>query len=470
MDQIGSRDTSRDGQSAAAVGGESMSLAARWLLLAVAGTPVEAIAAHAGRSVAELQTDLAAARGCFGTDIRVHRARLVLRRALDRSDRRGGPQACWPTTGRISRSGHGIQRCSLLGTTSQPRLVLMVTSAVWDPTPGLVTRHTHHNPACCNPLHLRWGDRAANGADRRRLRLGEAIPPRSLGEVAHLDVLEVPFAELVTLAELEKAFSRVRPDPEWPGCLIKQGVDRATYTHLTLGGRTHKMHRVAVQMTGRTVAPDQVVAHECDHQGCVAGSHLEPTSSARNKQAAVQRGLAPRGGQHWRAQLDDAEAEPIRRAAADGTSPATLAADHSVSEKVVADLVYGHSFAHLPGPRGTPRRRLTDRGVRVVRTAAAFGVTPAALAARLDHNAGYIAELIDGRRRRDAGGLIGARRGAARGRRIPRSVLTDAVVADLDRRVGAGESYAAIARQLGVGPTAVARAHRRRTWRHVPRV
>lgn len=64
---------------------------------------------------------------------------------------------------------------------------------------------------------------------------------------------------------------------------------------------------------------------------------------------------------------------------------------------------------------------------------------------------------------RDSKGRLGERRGESNGR----AKLDEAGVLEVRRRAGAGESRRAIARTLGVSPTAVTDITSGRTWAHV---
>lgn len=94
-------------------------------------------------------------------------------------DRSAGPGACWPWTGSRNRCGYGK--------TSGGRLAHRVAYERSGRTipPGLLLRHSCHNPPCCNPDHLSPGTPADNAADMvaaGRQTLGERNPIAKLTE------------------------------------------------------------------------------------------------------------------------------------------------------------------------------------------------------------------------------------------------------------------------------------------------
>lgn len=104
----------------------------------------------------------------------------ALRRFLDRLDRTGGPDACWPFVGARSNKGYG--RLSFQGkvqTASRVAYMLLV-----GPIPdGLWVLHHCDNPPCCNPgpKHLFTGTGFDNMRDAAaKARLAQQQPDRTL--------------------------------------------------------------------------------------------------------------------------------------------------------------------------------------------------------------------------------------------------------------------------------------------------
>jgi hypothetical protein len=83
-------------------------------------------------------------------------------RMVERVDRSGGPDACWPYTGYTTRLGYG-QMWVMGKLTYAHRVAFELANG---PIPdGMVVCHTCDNPPCCNPAHHVLGTKATNSAD-----------------------------------------------------------------------------------------------------------------------------------------------------------------------------------------------------------------------------------------------------------------------------------------------------------------
>lgn len=100
-------------------------------------------------------------------------SRPLAERLAEKVDRSGGPDACWPFTGRISVNrgsglGYGqIRDCSTVG--QRGRLLkahrTALVLATGDDPPDMDACHRCDNTICCNPSHLFWGTHRANMRD-----------------------------------------------------------------------------------------------------------------------------------------------------------------------------------------------------------------------------------------------------------------------------------------------------------------
>lgn len=82
-----------------------------------------------------------------------------------RTDRSGGPAACWPWLGGY-RNADGYGRLKYHRKTwVAHRLAWTLANDMTIPE-GLVVMHSCDNPPCCNPAHLRPGTSQENTADR----------------------------------------------------------------------------------------------------------------------------------------------------------------------------------------------------------------------------------------------------------------------------------------------------------------
>lgn len=99
-------------------------------------------------------------------------------------DRSGGPDACWPFTGAVNKSGYGWVQ--IAGTSKG--LHVWAYEAENGPVPdGLIVRHRCDNRRCANPAHLVVGTHRDNMADKvergRQSRFpGESSPTAVLTE------------------------------------------------------------------------------------------------------------------------------------------------------------------------------------------------------------------------------------------------------------------------------------------------
>lgn len=77
-----------------------------------------------------------------------------------------GPDDCWPWMAGVCRDGYGSFWAN--GKNQKAHRVALSLSLDSEMPRKLLCLHSCHNPACCNPSHLRWGTVQDNTDDRNR--------------------------------------------------------------------------------------------------------------------------------------------------------------------------------------------------------------------------------------------------------------------------------------------------------------
>lgn len=110
--------------------------------------------------VTRAERSAACSRSCW------HQLRVieVLQRRLDKIDRSGGPDACWPYLGKSAHAGGYIQFSHKGKVTLLHRLIY--EREVGPIPPGMLVCHSCDNPPRCNPSHYFLGTTQDNTADR----------------------------------------------------------------------------------------------------------------------------------------------------------------------------------------------------------------------------------------------------------------------------------------------------------------
>lgn len=159
---------------------------------------------------------------------------------------------------------------------------------------------------------------------RAARRAGLAMPERSFASV------------------VEKSTFRDGECLRWTGSTNGQG-----YPSTSIGGEARlSVRRELWERAHGVLANGDVVYRiaECPHPDCVALQHLQVATVQEHARERADRGVYPRGQQHWNAKLTTRQARAILRS---DKSAATLAQRYGVSLATIYAIRNGRRWAHL---------------------------------------------------------------------------------------------------------------------------
>lgn len=120
--------------------------------------------------------------------------------------------------------------------------------------------------------------------------------------------------------------------------------NNAGYGTLTVRGRRAYAHRLAYQLAGNTLGPDDHVLHACDNPACINPDHLRAGTRSDNMQDAFRRGrlrtprVAKFGSTNPAAKLDEATVRSIRRLLNQHWTQREIAERHGISQSQVSNI------------------------------------------------------------------------------------------------------------------------------------
>lgn len=122
------------------------------------------------------------------------------------------------------------------------------------------------------------------------------------------------------------------------------------YGTLTVRGRRAYAHRLAYELAGGSLAPEDHVLHSCDNPRCINPAHLSAGSRSANMRDAARKGRlrTPRvvksGSDNPAAKLDEVVVRSIRRLLAKGCTQAEIADRHDISQSQVSNIARGRQW------------------------------------------------------------------------------------------------------------------------------
>ncbi len=138
---------------------------------------------------------------------------------------------------------------------------------------------------------------------------------------------------------------RLGPCWHWTGSVSTGGYGRFRVA----GAPTTAAHRLSYFAFRGVLLPEtRVLLHRCDHPRCVNPDHLLPGTNFENVQDRNQKGRTSRGGQHYRAKLQDEDIPRIDQLREWGWTYPEIAAEMGVARSTVDNAYNRRTFSHVP--------------------------------------------------------------------------------------------------------------------------
>jgi hypothetical protein len=143
----------------------------------------------------------------------------------------------------------------------------------------------------------------------------------------------------------ERFVARLTVQPN--GCWILNGSRQRIYGKTPLGGGARTgAHRFSWQLHFGPIPDGMLVCHHCDNPPCVRPDHLFLGTDADNNEDARRKGRMrppphPRGPDHYRVKLSDADVRDVIAQRRDGISVHMIAARYGISTSLVYNLAAG---------------------------------------------------------------------------------------------------------------------------------
>lgn len=199
--------------------------------------------------------------------------------------------------------------------------------------------------------------------------------------------------------------------PMMPGmseaCWVWTGTTRSDgYGVMCASGRSNiRTHRLAYELAHGDPG-DLFVLHACDNPPCCNPAHLRAGTSADNMREMGDRKRSkfhkwtPRGTEHGRSKLTDADVIEMRRMRREDDAPYDkIAVAFGLTRSGAFDVVTGAAWGHLPGavPSGAgPRRSFSDEDIALMREMRRGGATLKQVAAAFGTSVTYACGLTTG--------------------------------------------------------------------------
>jgi hypothetical protein len=116
------------------------------------------------------------------------------------------------------------------------------------------------------------------------------------------------------------------------------------YGEFKLNGASTFAHRVAVQLAGVPLKPDEVVMHSCDNPACCNPTHLVVGDHAMNVADRVAKSRSAKGTKNGRSKLTEEQVLAIR---ADDRPITVVARDYGVCVATISHIWKRRIWRHI---------------------------------------------------------------------------------------------------------------------------
>lgn len=243
---------------------------------------------------------------------------------------------CWAWKAYINHSGYGSFQFEGKSSTAHRFSYLIHIGPIPE---GMEVRHICHNPACCNPEHLKLGTHIENMKDlalsgrRKGFRIKYKRPPK------YKPTLE------------ERFWSKVNKDgpiqlhmntPCWVWLAYH---NKSGHGRFSFNGKLGLAHRASWIIHNGKIPSGLDVLHKCDNPTCVNPEHLFLGTHTDNMQDMVSKGrlVTHPGEKNTNAKLTKSQVDEIRHKST-FTTQVQLAKEYGVTQAAIWYIIKNRNW------------------------------------------------------------------------------------------------------------------------------